>query len=146
LGDKSNSPGNLALHLCGNVRQWIIAALGDQPDHRDRAAEFSAGGGLTREQLKDRLRGTVHEAGAILRDLPASRLGEPRLIQGYQVSTLEAVYQVVQHFALHTGQIVLLAKAASGRDFGFYSYLTPTGSAKAAPESVRGIVDRGLTP
>ena len=28
-GERCNSPGNLALHLEGNVRQWLLAGLGD---------------------------------------------------------------------------------------------------------------------
>jgi hypothetical protein len=36
-----NSIGNLILHLCGNVRQWIVGGLGGAADSRDRPAEFS---------------------------------------------------------------------------------------------------------
>jgi hypothetical protein len=36
-----NSIGNLILHLCGNVRQWIMAGLGGAADSRDRPAEFA---------------------------------------------------------------------------------------------------------
>ena len=36
-----NSIGNLILHLCGNVRQWIIAGVGGAADVRDRPAEFA---------------------------------------------------------------------------------------------------------
>src|SRR5208337_2907864 len=32
----SNSVGNLALHMAGNVRQWIVAGLGGAPDRRER--------------------------------------------------------------------------------------------------------------
>lgn len=124
LGEASNAPGNLVLHLSGNVRQWIIAGLGDQPDLRDRDAEFAARGGLTRDELKARLTATVEEAIGVLRGFPAGRLPESRRIQGYDVTAIEAVYQVVQHFALHAGQIVFAAKAVSNRDFGFYSHLS----------------------
>src|SRR5437773_2414561 len=33
--EASNSAGNLVLHLCGNVRQWIISGLAAEPDARD---------------------------------------------------------------------------------------------------------------
>ena len=36
----SNSVGNLILHLTGNVRQWIVAGIGRQPNERDRQQEF----------------------------------------------------------------------------------------------------------
>ncbi len=34
--DEVVSLGNLVLHLCGNVRQWIISGLGGAPDDRVR--------------------------------------------------------------------------------------------------------------
>jgi hypothetical protein len=50
-------------------------------------------------------------------------------IQGYHVSGLEAVYQVVEHFGLHYGQIAYISKSLSDRDLGFYRELTKTGRA-----------------
>src|SRR5256885_975436 len=35
-----NSIAIIANHLAGNLRQWICAGLGGQPDTRDRASEF----------------------------------------------------------------------------------------------------------
>jgi hypothetical protein len=40
----SNSAGNLVLHLCGNVRQWIISSLGGEEFQRQRDLEFSERG------------------------------------------------------------------------------------------------------
>ena len=42
-----NSVGNLILHLCGNMRQWIGSGVGGEQDIRDRPTEFSTPGGLT---------------------------------------------------------------------------------------------------
>ena len=36
--ENENAVGNLVLHLCGNLRQWIIAGVGGKPDIRDRDA------------------------------------------------------------------------------------------------------------
>ena len=44
-GENENAIGNLVLHLCGNVRQWIVSGVGGRPDIRDRNAEFDARGG-----------------------------------------------------------------------------------------------------
>src|ERR1700740_39439 len=44
--EHSNSVGNLILHLSGNIRQWIISALGGEEDIRERDKEFSADGGF----------------------------------------------------------------------------------------------------
>ena len=44
--DNENSIGNLVLHLCGNVTQWILSGVGAQPDLRDRDQEFAARAGM----------------------------------------------------------------------------------------------------
>jgi len=44
--EASNSIGNLILHLCGNITQYIIASLGNTEDQRTRDLEFSTTGGL----------------------------------------------------------------------------------------------------
>lgn len=123
----SNSAGNLCLHLEGNVRQWILSGAAGQPDNRRRDEEFAARGGFSREELLARLRGTIEEACAVIEGLSEARLGETIQPQGYDVTVLEAVYHVVEHFAIHTGQIMLLTKAATGEDLGFYRYLARGG-------------------
>lgn len=127
----SNSAGNLCLHLAGNVRQWILSGVAGQPDHRRRDAEFAAQGGFSREELLARLRGTLDEACAVIEGLDEARLSETVKPQAYEVTVLEAVYHVVEHFAMHTGQIMLLTKAATGEDLGFYRHLSPGGGGPA---------------
>lgn len=36
-----SSPGNLVLHLIGNLSQYVARTLGGKPFHRDRAKEFA---------------------------------------------------------------------------------------------------------
>jgi hypothetical protein len=57
-----NSIGNLILHLCGNVRQWVVVGLGGGEDVRDRPAEFAEQGPITRADLLHRLDAVVDEA------------------------------------------------------------------------------------
>jgi len=108
--DKANSVGNLLLHLEGNVRQWIIGAVGGAPDVRDRGHEFAAREGSSREDLLRHLETTLDEADAVLAALKPAQLAERRRVQTRDVSVLEAIYQVVQHFGYHLGQIVVVAK------------------------------------
>jgi len=124
-----NSVGNLILHLNGNVRQWLIDSFEGREDKRDRPAEFAAEGGLTAEALLERLGATMGEARQMLERLTEAELVAAYDIQGYRVSGLEAVYQVVEHFGLHYGQISYIAKSLSGRDLGFYRELDQTGRA-----------------
>src|SRR3954451_4172961 len=57
-----NSIGNLILHLCGNVRQWIGSGVGGESDIRDRDSEFSRCGGLSGPDLLRHLNQTVSHA------------------------------------------------------------------------------------
>ena len=75
-------------------------------------------------ELTRRLRSTVDEAAALIRALPPERLCEPRTIQKhYDVTVMEAIYHVVEHFSGHTGQIIFATKLVTGKDLGFYAYL-----------------------
>ena len=128
-GDHENAAGNLVLHLCGNVRQWIIASIGSEPDARQRDAEFAARGGVSTRDLRDRLSSTVAQATAVIERVTAQRLTDRLVIQGYEVSVMDAIYHVVEHFAMHTGQIMFVTKMLTGTDLGFYRHL----SSAAAP-------------
>jgi len=115
----SNSAGNLALHLAGNVRQWIVSGLGGAPDHRERDLEFSERGPVPRRELLSRLRKAATDARRVLRTLDGAALARTYSIQGYRVTGLEAVFHVVDHFSQHTGQIILLTKMLGGKDLKF---------------------------
>ncbi|HUI53650.1 MAG TPA: DinB family protein [Bryobacteraceae bacterium] len=121
--DNENAIGNLVLHLCGNVRQWIVSGVGGQKDLRDRPSEFAARGGVTLPELAERLHGVVEEAAAVLGSVSAARLAERIEIQKYEVTVLEAIYHVVEHFSGHTGQIMFATKMMTGTDLGFYRHL-----------------------
>ena len=118
--ESSNSIGNLLLHLEGNVRQWIVSAVGGAPDVRYRSAEFAAREGAAVDELFAALRATLDEADAVIARLTPAALLERRTIQGRDVAVLEAVYHVVEHFALHTGQIILLTKQLAPGRISFY--------------------------
>lgn len=116
--DNANAVGNLCLHLAGNVRQWIIHGVGGATDTRTRDQEFAARGGLPKAELWSRLSSTLDEAIPVIdaqQDL--LRVVQP---QTYEVSVLEAIYHVVEHFAQHTAQIIYATKAFTGEDLGFY--------------------------
>jgi uncharacterized damage-inducible protein DinB len=121
--ENENAVGNLVLHLCGNVRQWILSGVGGTPDHRDRDAEFARREPLPAEELLARLRQTLEEADRVLGRLGASELSEMRRIQNYDVTVLHAVYHVVVHFSEHTGQIIWATKDLTGEDLAFYGHL-----------------------
>jgi len=124
-----NSVGNLVLHLCGNIRQWIGFGVGDLADQRDRDSEFAARGGLEPEQLSERLKAAVSQAAGIIRNFDQARLMEKVTIQNYDVTKMEAIYHVVEHFSQHTGQIMFVTKMLTGDDLGYFKHLNPGAAA-----------------
>jgi uncharacterized damage-inducible protein DinB len=132
-GKNENAIGNLALHLNGNVRQWIVTSLGNNPAPRDRDGEFNATEGHTAADLATSLRRTIEQAVQIISGLDTDRLTRMYEIQNYRVSGVEVVYHVVEHFAEHTGQIIFATKAFTGEDMGFYWYLRNTGQSEQVP-------------
>lgn len=118
-GDHENAVGNLVLHLCGNVGQWIISSIGGAPDHRQREAEFSARGDINGKELRDRLAATVSQATAVISALNAKRLSDRVVIQGTDVSVLDAIYHVVEHFSMHAGQIIFITKMRTSAPLDF---------------------------
>ncbi|MBL8234763.1 MAG: DUF1572 family protein, partial [Bryobacterales bacterium] len=131
--DNENAIGNLILHLAGNVRQWIISGVGGKPDVRVRDREFSARGDIDKADLIERLRGIVEDAVAVIRKLDAERLGQKLSIQAYDVTVLEAVMHVVEHFAMHTGQIIFATKMLTHTDMGFYKHLNQPAHGEKTP-------------
>ena len=123
--EASNSIGNLMLHLRGNVTMWIIGGVGKLPFERNRQAEFDERTQIPASELKDRLRETTQRADDVMRAVTASELLTRRQIQGYDVTVLDAIYHVVEHFGMHTGQIILLSKARSGRDLNLWEPPSP---------------------
>ncbi len=116
-----NSVGNLILHLCGNMRQWIISGIGEAPDTRRRSQEFSERGPLPKADLKERLQSTLNQADRVLATFDLSRLTEPKTIQGFATTHFKAIFHVVEHFGQHLGQVIYLTKMRKDLDLKFYN-------------------------
>lgn len=121
-----NSIGNLLLHLNGNVYQWLVASFNRSEDRRNRPSEFAERHEIPRAALLQTLAATLDEASAVLSRLTESDLLQTYEIQGYTVTGLHAIYQVVEHFGLHHGQIIYVTKMLRGEDLGFYRELNKT--------------------
>lgn len=119
--ETNNSVGNLLLHLAGNVRQWIVSGIGGMPDCRDRPQEFSERDPIPKEVLWSKLQQAVAEASQALKSFPARLLLEKRTIQRFDTTALQAIFHVVEHFSMHTGQIIYVTKLREGKDLKFYN-------------------------
>ena len=118
--EESNSIGNLILHLCGNARQWIVCGVGCAPDNRNRDAEFEQRDIISRSDLLSLLHSTLSDVEATLQSIDPATLLEYRKIQGNDVDQLEAIFHVTEHFSMHTGQIIMLAKMYKPNAVHFY--------------------------
>jgi uncharacterized damage-inducible protein DinB len=128
-----NAVGNLVLHLCGNLKQWIGTGVAGKPDTRVRDQEFAARGEISATELSRRLTASVEEATDTIRGLTPERLIEQTTVQKYNTTVLEAVYHVVEHFSQHTGQILFATKSLTGQDLGFYGHLAKPTHAETTP-------------
>lgn len=116
----SNSVGNLVLHLCGNVRQWVIHGLGGKPDTRRRQAEFDEQGPLSAGQLHALLDQLEQDLAPVLTGITPSDLAYTRKVQGFDETGVGILMHVVEHFSYHVGQVVYFVKARKDLDLGFY--------------------------
>jgi uncharacterized damage-inducible protein DinB len=118
--DGSNSIGNLLIHLAGNVTEWILGGVGGQTISRYRAGEFAQREGREGPALLDDLEAVLLKADSVLAGLGEKDLERSIVIQGRQTTVVGAIYHVVEHFAMHTGQIVFLTKIYAPGKIRFY--------------------------
>jgi uncharacterized damage-inducible protein DinB len=109
--DKSNSTGNLVLHVCGSTRHFLGRGVGGSDYQRDRPAEFAEKGPIARAELLRVLDETLAESDRVLGGLQPARLMESNDRAGRTYTLAELLVRVANHWSLHTGQIVFDVKA-----------------------------------
>jgi uncharacterized damage-inducible protein DinB len=119
-GDYENSITNLLLHLAGNMRQWILQGIDGQPNIRQRDAEFALDPTVPPAEARARFNATLDEAAATIAALNPDRLLtviDPQPDGTWRhLTILEAIFKVVSHLEMHTGQIILLTKQLLATD------------------------------
>lgn len=118
-----SSIGNLILHLCGNIGQYVLSSLGGRPDQRKRDEEFAAAGGYNADELLALIDDTVNRAATVMQELPEAELLRKRMVQGFNLSGVGIVVHVTEHLSYHTAQIALHTKLLKEKDLGFYAGL-----------------------
>lgn len=116
----SNSVGNLLVHLTGNVSEWVLGGVGGRSISRYRAGEFAQRDGADGAKLLENLEAVLKEADAVLANLTEKDLERSIVIQDRETTVLGAVYHVVEHFAMHTGQIISMTKMYAPGKIHFY--------------------------
>jgi uncharacterized damage-inducible protein DinB len=117
------SVGNLVLHLCGNVRQYILHALDGAPDVRVRQQEFDEPGPIPAAELLCRLDDVMAEVDAALDRIDPASLLEIRRVQIFDESKLSILVHVVEHFSYHVGQITYFVKSQKALHTGYYAHI-----------------------
>ena len=112
--DASNSVGNLILHLTGSSRWWAVEVIGGTPIGRVRQREFDERGPIPTNRLLADLRKAMAEVDHVLAKLDPDKLLETRRKHDEEPTVLWCVYHIVEHFGMHTGQILTMTKAMIG--------------------------------
>uniref|UniRef100_UPI00404757FB DUF1572 family protein n=1 Tax=Roseivirga sp. TaxID=1964215 RepID=UPI00404757FB len=106
-GEITNSAGNLALHLCGNLQHFIGAVIGKSGYERNREFEFS-GKDVPRETLLKDIETTKDIVHQTLLRIPESTLNYPYPIRVFGDKDMSTVFFLVHlqgHLNYHLGQI-----------------------------------------
>ena len=117
---QSNSIGNIVLHLCGNLTQYILSGIGGAEDHRKRSSEFAEQGPIAKNEILSRLDQTLEKAYEVIHQCDEPSLMTDRQVQVYDVSGVNILIHVTEHFSYHTGQIAYFTKWRSGKSLNFY--------------------------
>lgn len=115
-----NSIGNLVLHLCGNMTQYVISSLGNIPDTRNRALEFALENRFSSIVLLQKLYSTLDKVKSVIENTTAQELLRERKVQGFKLSGIGIILHVVEHYSYHTGQIAFWVKFLKNKDLKFY--------------------------
>ncbi len=118
--ENSNSMGNLVLHLCGNITQYIISALGKNEDNRDRDAEFANKEKLSITDLIRKIREVEKKSVELIESLNSDSLLARYKVQGFDFNGVDILIHVVEHLSYHTGQITYFTKEKLNTSTAYY--------------------------
>ncbi len=110
-----NSAGTLALHMCGNIRHFIGARLGETGYMRDRDAEFDRRD-VPRAELVAEIDRAIADVRAALSALPVEDLENPfpDAVGGVRLQTGDFLLHLVAHFGYHLGQVDYHRRSVTG--------------------------------
>jgi hypothetical protein len=102
----TNAAGTLALHLEGNLREYVGRQLGGIAYARDRPLEFSARD-VEQSDLIRRIESTRDLVGRVVGALDAGALDAtyPEPYDGAAISTRQFLVHLYGHLAYHLGQV-----------------------------------------
>ncbi len=115
-----SSPGNLVLHLIGNLNQYVLHTLGGKNVYRERQKEFSDKPGTSREKLSEMFAATIRECITVVNTLDDERLSRTYTVQGFAYNGYGILIHATEHLSHHTGQFSWFCKYLFKADIDFY--------------------------
>lgn len=105
-GEITNSGGNLALHLVGNINHFFGANLGNTGYKRERDLEFSDKN-ISREEIAERMEKTIPVLKETLNNLSDEDFHKdyPEEFGGETRKTFAVIIFLLTHLNYHLGQI-----------------------------------------
>lgn len=111
----TNAAASLALHLEGNLREYIGRQLGGHDFTRDRPREFSARG-IAQAEIVARIDAVMASIPPVIAELSEEALDAtyPEDVLGSPRSTRQFLIHLLGHFNYHLGQIDYLRRLTTG--------------------------------
>ncbi len=111
----TNSAGNLALHVAGNLRHFVGGVLGGTGYVRQREQEFNRREG-PRAGVVAELEAAARDIELGLRALTEATQADPfpQVVMGVQPPTGRWLLHLTAHTAFHLGQVGYLRRALTG--------------------------------
>jgi hypothetical protein len=106
-----NPAGNLALHIEGNLREFVGRQLGKLPYERTRELEFSSRG-MSRDEIGRRMAELRQSIPAVIQDLSAEQMEMeyPEVVLEVATTTRQFLIHLYGHLNWHLGQIDYLRR------------------------------------
>jgi len=121
--ENSNSMGVIVVQLMGNITQYIISALGQEEDTRQRDTEFEQKPELDSHQLTQSFRDVVLKACRVVEGLSGEQINRKYSVQGFEMTGLSIITHVIEHCSYHVGQITYFTKLVKDIDMAYYGDL-----------------------
>ncbi len=112
----TNSAGNLAVHVAGNLQHYVGTVLGKTGYVRNRPEEFARRAGSRQEVIAE-LDAAIRVVRDVLSRLPLERYRDTypeTVIEGVEISTGRFLLHLGAHAAFHLGQVGYLRRVLTG--------------------------------
>lgn len=105
-GQIKNTPGNLALHLCGNLQHFVGHVLGGSNYERNREAEFTEKN-IARSEIIKEIETTLRMLKEVLPSMDEDSFSQPFPIQVFKdpFTIFQMIVHLQGHLNYHLGQI-----------------------------------------